>query len=37
MLAWLLQIGLVIAYHQIPSFNPATALIVMEVVRWARA
>jgi len=28
-----MQIGLIIAYKQIPSFNPDTILVVMEVIR----
>ena len=35
-LAWLLQIALVVVYHEVPGANPNTALVIMEVIRCAR-
>lgn len=32
--AWLMQIALVIVYHEVPGANPNTALVIMEVIRW---
>ncbi|KAI7843229.1 hypothetical protein COHA_003209 [Chlorella ohadii] len=35
-LAWLLQIALVVVYHEVPGANPNTALVIMEVIRLMR-
>lgn len=35
-MAWLIQIVMLISYYAIPSFDPNTALIVMELLRLAR-